>query len=86
MNAQATTEHQVPVLVEHEGKYSELLHIAFEQVRNPEGWTKPLNALVPWEVANIYIQAIEYVTGWQVTCERVVKCKIAYAHLKAGER
>lgn len=36
---------------------------AFDQVCDPNDWKGPIDCVVPYEVANIYMQAIEFMTG-----------------------
>lgn len=70
-----------PILVESFGAYANLMRTAFDQVCNKEDWKAPVNALVPWEAAKVYMQAIEFMTAAKVTCERVVKEGCVHAHL-----
>jgi hypothetical protein len=50
---------------------SELMNFAFGQVRNGTDWRAPVDAYVPWGQANVYMQAIEFITLTKPTCERV---------------
>lgn len=49
---------------------AEVYRLAFDQVCNPADWRGPIHAVVPWEVASIYLQAVEFFTGVQPMCER----------------
>lgn len=40
-----------------------LLRLAFEQIAPQPDWKGPVDAVVPWETANVYMQAIELITG-----------------------
>lgn len=42
---------------------AELYRVAFAQVHDPEDWKAPIDCMVPWELANLYMQAIEFMTG-----------------------
>lgn len=42
---------------------ADLYRKAFDHVCDPSDWKAPIDCTVPWEVANIYMQAIEFMTG-----------------------
>ena len=42
---------------------AELYRAAFAQVHDPLDWKAPIDCVVPYEVANIYMRAIEFMTG-----------------------
>lgn len=54
---------------------------AFDQVCDPADWRGPINCLVPWDVANIYMQAIEFMTGVKPECTHTVDSGRRSAHL-----
>lgn len=62
-----TTEH-APVIVAEEGRIA-LYHLAFSQVSDPKDWKGPIKAYVPWELATLYMDAIEFMTGVRPTAE-----------------
>lgn len=70
-----------PRLVEACGAYSILLRQAFDQICNPNDWRAEIDCLVPWEAANVYMQAIQYMTATSATCERLVRDGATFAHL-----
>lgn len=72
---------KAPRLVEPWGDYPALMRLAFDQVCDKDDWRAPVNALVPWQAANVYMQAIEFMTAVRPDCERVVKEGVEYAHL-----
>jgi hypothetical protein len=76
-----TATHAVPRLVEHSGAYALLLQTAFNQICNPDDWKAPIDALVPWEAANVYMQAVEFMTATTCQCERVKKEGLYYGRL-----
>jgi len=42
--------------------------LAFDQVCNKDDWKAPFACWVPWTMANLYMQAIEFMTGVEPTC------------------
>lgn len=72
-----------PRLVEAMGAYSILLRHAFDQICNTDDWRAEIDCLVPLEAANVYMQAIQYMTATSATCDRVVRDGVTYAHLKS---
>lgn len=44
---------------------------AFDQVCDPVDWKAPIDCEVPWDVANLYMQAIEFMTGLKPNSEYV---------------
>jgi len=44
-------------------QHADLMRFAFNQVCNQEDWKAPIDCLVPWELANVYIDAITFMTG-----------------------
>lgn len=44
---------------------------AFDQVCDPTDWKAPIDCEVPWELANLYMQAVEFMTGVRPSYERV---------------
>lgn len=71
------------ILVEPFGKYALLLQQAFDQICDPEDWKGPIHAMVPWDAANVYMQAVQHMTATSCTCELVTRDGIAYALLKS---
>lgn len=72
---------EAPRLVERCGAYSMLLRVAFDQICDPTDWRGPIDALVPWDSANIYVQAVRYMTATVCECRQVKKGGEIYAHL-----
>lgn len=61
-------------------QHADLLRVAFNQVCDPEDWKGPIDCIVPYDSANIYMQAIEFMTGVKphhenvvVNCERMFR-------------
>lgn len=50
---------------------SELYKVAFNQVCDPEDWKGPIDCEVPYHLANLYMQAIEFMTGVKPEAEAV---------------
>lgn len=50
---------------------ADLYRKAFDHVCDPNDWKAPIDCEVPWDVANIYMQAIEFMTGVKPTSEYV---------------
>lgn len=71
------------ILVEHFGKYALLLRSAFDQICDPTDWKKPVHAMVPWESASVYMDAVRYMTATTCECERVQRDGVTYALLKS---
>ena len=64
--------------------HSALMQFAFNQVCDPADLKGPIDAMVPWDQANVYMQAITFMTATEPTCERVVGSdRRTYAHLKS---
>lgn len=42
---------------------ADLYREAFKQVCEEDDWKKPIDCMVPYHLANLYMQAIEFVTG-----------------------
>lgn len=78
-----STQQTFSRLVERPGAYASLLFTAFEQVCNVFDRRGPIDALVPWEAANVYMDAIEYMKAGPVKAERVVKGGETWCHLTA---
>lgn len=51
--------------------HTELMHFLFKQVQDPNDWKGPIDAVVPWDCANVYMQAVEFMTAVRPTCERI---------------
>ncbi len=61
-----------PIIVTRNGeKHVELLRLAFGAVCNPLDWKAPVDAIVPFESASMYYDAIVFVTGTTPKSERV---------------
>lgn len=45
---------------------------AFDQVCDPADWKNAVDCYVPHDLANLYLQAIEFMTGVRPTAERVM--------------
>lgn len=52
-------------------QHSALMHLAFDQVCDPTDWKLPIDATVPWLVANVYMDAIEFMVGAQPKYEKI---------------
>ncbi len=50
---------------------ADLYRYVFDQVCDPTDWKAPVCCIVPWELANVYMQAIEFMTGVKPTAERL---------------
>lgn len=50
---------------------SELYHAAFDQISDEADWKGPVCCIVPWELANLYMQAIEFMTGVKPAAEKM---------------
>lgn len=50
---------------------AEIYRKAFDQVCDPADWKGPIDCAVPWDVANVYMQAIEFMTGLKPHSEYV---------------
>ncbi len=48
-----------------------LYRYVFDQICDPADWRAPVCCIVPWELANVYMQAIEFMTGVKPTAERL---------------
>lgn len=70
-----------PRLVEHHGAYSLLRRAAFDQICDPADWKGPINALVPWEAASVYVDAVKYMTATEPMGRHVVKEGVSYCHI-----
>lgn len=46
------------------------MHFLFNQVCNTADWKAEVDCIVPWGMANVYMQAIEYMTGVHPDCTR----------------
>lgn len=68
-------------LVEYEGAYDALLRFAFDQICDKDDWKEPIDCMVPWEAANIYMQAIVYMTATSARCDFVKKDGREWARL-----
>lgn len=51
-----------PIVVTNDA-VAELYRAAFNQVCNKEDWKAPIDCVVPYDLANLYMQAIEFMTG-----------------------
>lgn len=51
--------------------YPALLRCAFNQVCDPQDWKGPIDCIVPWDGANIYMQAIQFMTGVKPTFVKI---------------
>lgn len=78
-----TVANKPSILVERPGKYAMLLQTAFNQICDPDDWRGPIDATVPWEAANIYMEAIEFMTAAPAECERIRIDGMFYARLKS---
>jgi len=75
MSDQFKTKPETPLATRFvkEEEQAELYRHAFDQVCNTEDWKAPITCWVPWNMANLYMQAIEFMTGVLPTCDgRVV--------------
>lgn len=58
-----------------------LYRAAFDQVCDPQDWKAAVDCLVPWDLANLYLQAIEFMTGVKPDCEYKITAAGQMAHL-----
>lgn len=67
-----------------EEEQGDIYRHAFDQVCNTEDWKAPVCCWVPWDMASLYMQAIEFMTGVLPTCDgRVVLMsgkEVCYIH------
>lgn len=71
-----------PVLVERCGAYTMLLRTAFDQICDKNDWKAPINARVPWGAANVYMDAVTYMTAAPVECRMITQDGgQAFAHI-----
>lgn len=50
---------------------ADLYRAAFAQIHDPADWKAPIDCVVPYELANIYVQAIEFMVGVKPNAEAV---------------
>ena len=67
-------------VVERHGAYAQLLRTAFNQICCETDWKGPIDALVPWEGANVYVEAIQFMTATTPSCIKMGDL----AHLKSA--
>jgi len=58
----ATVAENTSIEVTRE-QQAEIYRAAFNQVCNKTDWKLPIDCIVPWDLANLYMQAIEFMTG-----------------------
>lgn len=80
---------RVPVVntrvVEKHGAYAQLLQTAFDQICREDDWKGPIDALVPWEAASVYIEAIQFMTATTPTCVQMgVRAHLTSPGYRAG--
>jgi hypothetical protein len=51
-----------PIIVTND-QHADLLRAAFAQIHPPGDWKGPIDALVPYGTANLYHEAIRFMTG-----------------------
>lgn len=49
-------------IINHEDHHN-AMHFLFNQVCDPADWKAPIECIVPWSMANVYMQAIEFMTA-----------------------
>ena len=52
-------------------QHQEAMQFLFGQIAPQPNWKGPVEALVPWDMANVYMQAIEYMTAVKPDCESI---------------
>jgi hypothetical protein len=52
-------------------QHHKLMQAAFDMVCDATHWKNPVDALVPWDIANVCVQSVEFMTGTKATAERV---------------
>ena len=50
-------------------QYHDLLRTAFDQIAPKDDWKGPIEAVVPWELANLYCQAVVFMTATDANYE-----------------
>lgn len=50
---------------------ADIYRVAFDQICDPKDWKGPVDCLVPWDSANVFIQAIEFMTGLRPQAARI---------------
>ncbi len=52
-------------------QHADMMRFAFNQVCDHTDWKNPIDAYVPWDLANVYVQAIEFMTALKPSCVRL---------------
>lgn len=76
----ATTSKTRSVLPESE-EHADLLRTAFSQICDPDDWKAPIDCIVPWASASLYVQAITFMTATNPACKHVIVKGYDCAHL-----
>lgn len=50
---------------------ADILRAAFAHCHDPKDWKAPIDCLVHWQMANIYMAAISFMTGVTPTYEKI---------------
>lgn len=53
----------LPVAIVSVDDVAAVYRLAFDQICDKKDWKGPFTAWVPWELANLYMQAAEFMTG-----------------------
>lgn len=75
------TTSTTPRLAQSYDDYLAMLKTMFSQVCDPDDWKNPINALVPYGAAPVYIKAIKLMTGAPCECRRSFVKGKPYAHI-----
>lgn len=50
--------------------HARLMQLAFDQICDKSDWKAPIDCVVPWSAANIYMDAIKFMTATEVKTDR----------------
>lgn len=59
----------MPITVNQQA-HAEVLRAVFAKCHDPADWKGPIDVIVPWDAANVYMQAIEFMTGVKPRADR----------------
>lgn len=65
-------------------QHAELMRFAFGQIHDPDDWRGPIDCVVPWSAANLYMDAIRFMTATEPEFDHVGRHgEVAMARLKS---
>lgn len=68
-------------LVEHGGAYATLLQAAFDQICDTDDWRGPIDCMVPWTGASVYVDAIRFMTATEPRAVHTVQEGQSFARI-----